>query len=258
MSTLKPKPKVRSAAKRPAKRPVEGVRWKNVVSAPDEHYQLKKQAVIAEAARAFGRHGANNVSLDQIAAALNVTKPALYYYFKNKQELIYECHELVMRIGDQVLEDAVASESTGYVRITTFIKNYLAVLTDQFGAPAILHDFSAMTPSDQNKIVLRRRRFTQQLRQILGSVLVHGCCQFHSAVVSHRRLIARRADRRRVHRLPVERHSSRQSDEPTLDCGRRHRLGAGMMRLHPHPCGISTTAGKVRDTCSDTYKKAVV
>lgn len=167
MSTLKPKPKVRSAAKRPAKRPVEGVRWKNVVSAPDEQYQLKKQAVIAEAARAFGRHGANNVSLDQIAAALNVTKPALYYYFKNKQELIYECHELVMRIGDQVLEDAVASESTGYVRITTFIKNYLAVLTDQFGAPAILHDFSAMTPSDQNKIVLRRRRFTQQLRQIL-------------------------------------------------------------------------------------------
>lgn len=167
MSTLKPTPTVRNAAKKAPRRPVERARWKNVVSAPDEQYQLKKQAVIAEAARAFGRHGANNVSLDQIAAALNVTKPALYYYFKNKQELIYECHELMMRIGDQVLQDAIASEATGYVRITTFIKNYLALLTDQFGAPAILHDFSAMTPSDQKKIVLRRRRFNQQLRQIL-------------------------------------------------------------------------------------------
>jgi AcrR family transcriptional regulator len=137
------------------------------VSAPDEQYQLKRQAVIAEAAKAFGRHGAKNVSLDEIAATLNVTKPALYHYFKNKQELIYECHELVMRIGDQVLQDALSSESTGYVRITTFIKNYLALLTDQFGAPAILHDLSAMTSSDQKKIVLRRRKFNQQLREIL-------------------------------------------------------------------------------------------
>lgn len=174
MSTLKPKPAVRSAAERPAKRSVERARWINVVSAPDEQYQLKKRAVIAEATRAFGRHGANNVSLDQIAAELNVTKPALYYYFKNKQELIYECHELVMRIGDQVLQDAIASGSTGYARITTFIKNYLAVLTDQFGAPAILHDFSAMTDSDQKKIVLRRRKFNQQLRQILEDGIQDG------------------------------------------------------------------------------------
>lgn len=167
MSSVKSQPMVRSATVRPSVRRAGGARWNNAVSGPDELYQLKKQAVIAEAAKAFGRHGANNVSLDEIAAALNVTKPALYYYFRNKQELIYECHELVMRIGDQVLQDAIASESTGYVRITTFIRNYLALLTNQLGAPAILHDLSAMTEADQKKIILRRRKFNQELRQIL-------------------------------------------------------------------------------------------
>lgn len=158
-----PKPRVRSATKRATK----GARWNNAVSGADEQYELKRQAVIAEASKAFGRQGSQNVSLDEIANALNVTKPALYYYFKSKQELIYECHELAMKIGDQVLKDAIASESTGYGRITAFMRNYIAHLTDQMGAPAILHDFSAMTPADRKKITARRRKFDLQLRNII-------------------------------------------------------------------------------------------
>ena len=71
----KPKPKPRGPA---VKRPAKSVKWNNAVGGADEQYQLKKQAVIAEASRTFGRHGYKNVSLDEIAAALNVTKPALY------------------------------------------------------------------------------------------------------------------------------------------------------------------------------------
>lgn len=159
---VKPKPRPRSTSKST----VKGAKWNNAVGGPDEQYQLKKQAVIAEASRAFGRHGYKNVSLDQIAATLNVTKPALYYYFKNKQELIYECHELSMALGDRVLQDAIVRETTGYQRIATFIKNYISLLTDEMGAPAILHDFMAMTVADQKKITARRRKFDLELRQV--------------------------------------------------------------------------------------------
>ena len=158
-----PKPRVRSATKRATK----GARWNNAVSGSDEQYELKRQAVIAEASKAFGRHGSQNVSLDEIANALNVTKPALYYYFKNKQELVYECHELAMHLGDRVLQDAIASENTGFGRISVFIKNYISLLTDEMGAPAILQDFSGMTVADQKKITLRRRKFDQELRKVL-------------------------------------------------------------------------------------------
>ena len=103
-----PKPRVRSATKRATK----GARWNNAVSGADEQYELKRQAVIAEASKAFGRHGSQNVSLDEIANALNVTKPALYYYFKSKQELIYECHELAI-ILQALLLDGCGSGATG-------------------------------------------------------------------------------------------------------------------------------------------------
>jgi len=158
----RPKRQTTAAAKRPARK----TKWNNAVGGADEQYQLKKQAVIAEASRAFGRNGYQNVSLDEIANTLNVTKPALYYYFKNKQELIYECHELSMKLGDQALKDAIASEKTGYGRIATFLRNYVSLLTGEMGAPAILHDLSAMTAAHQKKITARRRQFDLELRQV--------------------------------------------------------------------------------------------
>src|ERR1700679_3627793 len=51
----------------------------------------KRDAVILAAARAFNNHGYHNTSLDDIAGELEVTKPTLYYYVKNKEQLLFEC-----------------------------------------------------------------------------------------------------------------------------------------------------------------------
>lgn len=152
---------------RSPKRISKPTKWNSVVDSPDEQYQLKKDAVIAEASRAFAKHGYQNVSLDEIAKALNVTKPALYYYFKNKQELIYECHELAMNIGDRALDEAIAQEKTGYGRIKMFFRNYIHQLTSEMGAPVLLHEITSLTAADQKKILARRRRFDLQLRHVL-------------------------------------------------------------------------------------------
>ena len=50
----------------------------------------KREAVIRAAARAFNARGYHNTSIDEIAAALNVTKPTIYYYVANKEQLLLE------------------------------------------------------------------------------------------------------------------------------------------------------------------------
>ena len=151
------------AGRRTASKP----KWNNAVDSRDEQHQLKKKAVILEAARAFGRRGAANVSLDEIAAALNVTKPALYYYFKNKQDLIFECHELTMQVGDAALQKAIESEQTGYARIEAFIRIYVPALTGELGAPALLRSDSALNPAQVKKTRERRRQFDLRLRGLV-------------------------------------------------------------------------------------------
>src|SRR4029077_9835129 len=53
--------------------------------------ELKRGAVIRAAAREFNRKGYHNTSLDDIAAALEVTKPTVYYYVTSKEQLLFEC-----------------------------------------------------------------------------------------------------------------------------------------------------------------------
>lgn len=142
-------------------------RWNNLVKSQDEQYQLKRQAVIAEASRAFGHRGYQNVSLDDIAKSLNVTKPALYHYIKSKQELLYECHSLAMDIGDQALEHALATGNTGLGKLESFISNYINAFANELAASAVLHELDALPPDDRREIIGRRRQFDLRLRNLI-------------------------------------------------------------------------------------------
>ena len=51
--------------------------------------ELKREAVILAAARAFKERGLQQTTIDDIAAFLNVTKPTIYYYLANKEQIIY-------------------------------------------------------------------------------------------------------------------------------------------------------------------------
>jgi AcrR family transcriptional regulator len=51
----------------------------------------KRDAVILAAARAFKQRGYHNTSLDDIAAILHVTKPTIYHYVENKEQILFEC-----------------------------------------------------------------------------------------------------------------------------------------------------------------------
>ena len=51
----------------------------------------KRDAVILAAARAFKERGYHNTSLDDIASILHVTKPTIYHYVENKEQILFEC-----------------------------------------------------------------------------------------------------------------------------------------------------------------------
>ncbi len=68
--------------------------------------------MIRAAARAFNTRGYHNTSLDDIAATLGVTKPTVYYYVANKEQLLFECFQaglLPIREALRRAEQAVGS-----------------------------------------------------------------------------------------------------------------------------------------------------
>ncbi len=73
-----------------APRPPPASPW---APAPDRELQrqAKRDAVLQAGAQLFNERGFHATSLDDIAARLGVSKPTLYYYVKNKDQILIEC-----------------------------------------------------------------------------------------------------------------------------------------------------------------------
>lgn len=54
---------------------------------PTAGTDAKRERILRAAERLFHEQGYERTTLDQVAAALGVSKPYVYYYFRNKQEL---------------------------------------------------------------------------------------------------------------------------------------------------------------------------
>ena len=66
---------------------------------------IKRDAVLRAAAQLFNEFGYHATSLAMVAQRLQVTKPTLYYYVQNKEEILFEC----VRLGLELLRSAIAA-----------------------------------------------------------------------------------------------------------------------------------------------------
>jgi AcrR family transcriptional regulator len=99
---------------------------------PDQaDFQTKRRVALETAARLFNERGFYRTSLEDIAAELHVTKAALYYYFRNKDEILYECHALAI---DAVRDDGGAEAAgRGLERVVQLVERYVPTIVQDFG-----------------------------------------------------------------------------------------------------------------------------
>ncbi len=93
----------------------------------------KRQAVLDTAVRFFNAKGFHATSLDDVAGALKVTKPTIYHYFSNKDEILFECLRLGMRQIQAATSEVAQSGGTGRDRLEAFAVSYALTMTQEFG-----------------------------------------------------------------------------------------------------------------------------
>lgn len=142
-------------------------RWNNSLQTHQEIQHLKREAVLKEAGKAFGKRGYHNTSLDDVAKALQVSKGTLYNYVKDKQEILYECHTLALDIGDRAFEYGRATGTSGAEVLKQTLIHYIELLTEELGACAVLMEVDAMRPEDRKTAISRRDAFEHDFVQMI-------------------------------------------------------------------------------------------
>ena len=83
--------------------------------------ELRREAIIQNALKIFDRRGFANTSLDDIARETGVKREAIYYYFKNRAEILLN----IVRPQSQILVEGLRQIITS--QDTVSHKFYLAV-----------------------------------------------------------------------------------------------------------------------------------
>ncbi|MGW0949484.1 TetR/AcrR family transcriptional regulator [Streptomyces sp. NPDC002623] len=142
-------------------------RWENQRNTGGEIRRLKREAVLREAALAFGRHGYHNTTLDDIAETLGISKGTLYNYVRDKQEILYECHREALEIGEQAEAHGAKHGGSGASRLRASMEYYIENLVRQLGACAALMEVDALRPPEKEIIVKGRRAFEQKFKDVV-------------------------------------------------------------------------------------------
>ncbi len=102
----------------------------------------KKEQIMLTAARHFSRYGYEGISLDAIAEEVGITKPAIYYHFKDKAGL-YEAVliERLQKLGDAILE--ATQQEAPAEKLRAYIETFGEFLQEHRCFAAILaHEFA--------------------------------------------------------------------------------------------------------------------
>jgi AcrR family transcriptional regulator len=140
----------------------------------EEQRRRKRQAVVRVAATAFNRKGFANTSMDDVAAVLKISKPALYQYFDSKQDLLYHCHQMVMDHGDAGIALAKRSGGSAFERLRICLSRYMQGIFGDFGSCAVLTDVDSLEPKRRAEVIERRARISAALVKMIAEGVADG------------------------------------------------------------------------------------
>lgn len=139
----------------------------NVLKEPfdrDKQFSAKRRAVILAAGQAFRRQGYHNTAMTEIAANLGLTKPALYYYIRNKEEVLYECHLMAYDAMDEILSVKHGGASA-LDRLEALYIDFVNMLTGS--GVSLLTDVNSLGDENKTDVLARRGKIEGKIIRLV-------------------------------------------------------------------------------------------
>ena len=105
--------------------------------------------------------------MQDITAALGMTKGSVYYYFRNKQEILYFCqdHSLDRMIGEAARIERMKAPAGE--KLAKLVDAQLRCMLDELDGAAAHLEVSALPADKLRRIVMKRDRYEAALRRVI-------------------------------------------------------------------------------------------
>ena len=130
----------------------------------EKQFASKRQAVILAAGQAFRRRGYHNAPMTEIAANLGLTKAALYYYVRNKEEVLYECHLMAYDAMDEILKSKNEGV-TALDKLEVLYVKFVTMLTAS--GVSLLTDVNSLGEESKTDVLSRRGKIERKIIRLV-------------------------------------------------------------------------------------------
>lgn len=136
--------------------------------------ESKREAVLHTAAHLFLEKSYSRTSMNDVAERLHITKPALYHYFANKEEILLECYRLGGAMIEEILNDISSHCGTGLEKVEAFIYSYANVMTVNFGRCVMRMDEGDLSKAAFTEVRGYKRKIDGRLRTFIEEGIADG------------------------------------------------------------------------------------
>ena len=130
--------------------------------------------ILKSAAKAFRRLGYHGATVEEIAAALHMKKGNLYYYFRNKEEILFACHQYSLDRLLELLDEVERSGLSTVEKLRRLIIAFVHTILDELHGTALFLDLEALSPAHLKAVIMRRDRFDRGIRHVLDEGMASG------------------------------------------------------------------------------------
>lgn len=134
---------------------------------PTLRSEERRLEILKSAAAAFRRRGYHGASVEAIARVLHMTKGNLYYYFRNKQDILFGCHDYSLGVALALLDRVRADRIPPDEQLRRLIIGFVHLILDELHGTALTLELEALPRPLLRKVVASRDRFDRGLRAIL-------------------------------------------------------------------------------------------
>lgn len=137
--------------------------------------ELKREMVLKTAAHLFLERGYRKTSMNDLAERLNITKPAVYHYFQNKEGILVSCYEHGIASIEARLQRADWESGNGLDKTRAYVRAYVdAVVTIEFGQCVATLDDGELSAGARAKVRKLKRRIDGTLRRFIDEGVADG------------------------------------------------------------------------------------
>jgi TetR/AcrR family transcriptional regulator, cholesterol catabolism regulator len=131
-----------------------------------------RQEILRTAARLFQQRGYDATSMNDVAAALKLSKGGLYHHFQSKDEILFHLMEHAMDITQDRVINPVVGIADPEARLRKLIQLHIAVVLSarEREITVMLHENHPLPPPLRRQINARKKDYVHFVERLIADV----------------------------------------------------------------------------------------